>query len=86
MTSPKRISLRELHERTGSLVREAAAGGYAVVVTDRGRPVATIVPYAEHDERRRFRDRALSPAFAAIQKRRIKGDSSLGISEDRDRF
>ena len=74
-----------MHERTGSLVREAAAGGYAVVVTDRGRPVATLAPYVEPDERRRFRDRVLLPEFAALT-RVVDGDSSAGISEDRERF
>ena len=85
MTAPRRISIRELHERTGSLVREAAAAGYAVVVTDRGRPVATLAPYVERDDRRTFRDRVLLPQFAAI-KRKIAGDSSVGIADDRSRF
>ncbi len=85
MTAPRRISIRELHERTGTLVREAAAAGYAVVVTDRGRPVATLAPYVERDARRTFRERVLLPQFAAL-KRRIAGDSSVGIADDRSRF
>ncbi len=85
MTPIRRVSIRELHQRTGMLVREAAAVGYAVVVTDRGRPVATIAPYAEPDERVRFRDRVLLPEFAALTKRTID-DSGPGISDDRDRF
>ena len=44
MAAPRRISIRELHERTGTLVREAAAARHVVVVTDRGRPVAWLVP------------------------------------------
>ena len=85
MTPIRRISLRELHEHTGSLVREAAAAGYSVVITDRGRPLATLAPYAERDERRVFADRELSPEFAAVQARLLSGDSADGISDDRDR-
>ena len=84
MTPARRISLRELHERTGSLIREAAAAGYSVVVTDRGQPVATITPFHAESERRRFAERTLLPAFAALQKRTLNGDSSLGVSADRD--
>jgi prevent-host-death family protein len=84
MTAPRRISIRELHERTGTLVREAAAARYVVVVTDRGRPVATLAPYVERDGHRTFRDRVLLPEFAAF-KRRIAGDSSVGIADDRSR-
>ena len=85
MTSNRRVSIRELHARTGALVREAATAGHAVVVTDRGRPVATLAPYVERDERRSFRDRLLLSEFVALQ-RRIEGDVSIGISEDRSRF
>ena len=85
MTPPRRISIRELHERTGALVREAAAARDVVVVTDRGRPVATLAPYVERDGRRTFRERVLLPEFAAL-KRRIIGDSAVGIADDRSRF
>ena len=85
MTAPRRISIRELHEHTGTRVREAAAAGYAVVVTDRGRPVATLAPYVERDARRTFRERVPLPEFAAF-KRRIVGDASVGIADDRSRF
>ena len=66
-------------------MREAALAGYSVVITDRGRPLATIAPYVDLDERRSFRDRELSPEFAAVQKRSISGDSADGISDDRER-
>ena len=85
MTSSRRVSIRELHARTGALVRQAATVGHAVVVTDRGRAIATLAPYVEHDERRSFRDRLLLPEFVALQ-RRIEGDVSIGISEDRSRY
>ncbi len=85
MTSTRPVSIRELHQRTGRLVREAAVAVYAAVVTDRGRPVATLAPYAEPDKRVRFRDRVLLPAFDALTKRFV-GDSGTGIRDDRDRF
>lgn len=47
MNTRKEISIRDLHERTGALVREAAAGHYAVIITDRGRPVATMTPFID---------------------------------------
>ena len=37
----KRISIRELHDATGKWVRESARVG-ELVVTERGRPIATI--------------------------------------------
>ena len=83
MTSIRRISLRELHERTGSLIREASAAGYAVVVTDRGHPIATITPYAPDSERRRFENRQLTSAFEALQRKRVRGDSTADVSNDR---
>jgi prevent-host-death family protein len=81
----KRISLRELHERTGTLIREASTAGYTVVVTDRGKPLATITPYSDDVERRRFRDREMSSAFRALQRREPDGDSTHDVSDDRDR-
>jgi prevent-host-death family protein len=51
----KRVTLRGLHEWTGAVVREAAAG-FEVVVTDRGRPIATIVPFEPRSARVRFQE------------------------------
>jgi len=81
----KEISIRDLHERTGALVREAATGHYAVIFTDRGRPVATMTPCVETQPRRRFSERVILPGFAKTERLRVAGDSTLGISEDRDR-
>ena len=85
MSRIKRISLRELHEKTGTLIREASAAGYSVVVTDRGKPLATITPYTADVERRSFRERDLSPAFEALQGRRASGNSTADVSDDRNR-
>ena len=81
----KSVSIRDLHERTGALVREAAAAAYGVVVTDRGRPVATIVPFVAAEPRRSFRDRRIVPGFAKASARIYPGDSGIGVSDDRDR-
>lgn len=78
----KRISIRQLHEHTGKLVREPPSGGY--IITDRGQPVARIVPLDEAPRGTPFAERVLRPAFARLKK--VRGDSTIGISEDRDRF
>ena len=43
----KTVSIKELHEATGRVVREAREN--LVVVTDRGAAVAVIKPYAEKE-------------------------------------
>lgn len=78
----KKISIRQLHEHTGKFVREAPNGGY--IVTDRGHPVARIVPFDEAASGPPFSARVLRPAFARLKA--VRGDSTVGISEDRDRF
>ena len=40
----KTISIRELHLETGRWVRRAA-DSQAIIISDRGRPVATLAPY-----------------------------------------
>jgi prevent-host-death family protein len=77
-----KVSIRDLHLHTGELVRRAAAGG-SVVVTDRGRPVASLVPYEPTEDGTPFSARRLLPEFAALS--RSPGDTTAIISEDRDR-
>ena len=77
-----KISIRELHLSTGEWVRRAASGA-SLVVTDRGRPVASLVPYEALPEGTPFGARRLLPDFAALSA--VPGDSTAGISEDRDR-
>jgi prevent-host-death family protein len=79
----RRVSLRELHEQTGHLVREAAAG-YTVVVTDRGRPIATIVPYDSVHPRATFATRELLPEFAELDQHHFASDATADVSADRD--
>ena len=77
-----KVSIRELHFRTGEWVRRASAEG-PVVVTDRGRPVATLVPYEPTLEGTPFSARRLLPDFAALSG--SPGDTTAIISEDRER-
>ncbi len=79
----RRVSIRELHLRTGEWVRQVAAQG-RIVITDRGRPVASLVPHQGHDGGTPFSARRLLPEFAALSS--VPGDSSTAVSDDRDRL
>jgi prevent-host-death family protein len=78
----KRITIRELHIDTGKLVRSVSREK-RLIVTDRGNPIATLVPYTLDDAGSDFPRRKLLPEFSALAMQ--KGDSTLIISEDRDR-
>lgn len=83
----KTITIRELHEKTGRWVREAARHG-EILVTDRGKTVAKIVPQPPESEVPYFARRKLSPAFRKLMESgKLSGgtDSTQIISEDRDR-
>jgi prevent-host-death family protein len=81
----RRISIRELHDATGKWVREAARVD-ELVVTERGRPIATIVPYRKPARGNPFKTRKLRPGYAALLGRLRGGtDSATIVSEDRDR-
>lgn len=77
----KTISIRQLHERTGSWVRSAAKDG-RFVVSDRGRPVAVLGPFQGPPDKP-FGKRKMTRGFASLPK--VGGDSSRTISEERDR-
>ena len=82
----KTVTIRELHTRTGKLVREASRHG-EIRVTDRGRVVAKIVPQAELSKAPYFARRKPSAAFRRLDESGKTGqgtDSTLAISEDRD--
>lgn len=78
----QQIGIRDLHLKTGEWVRRAA-GGEGVVVTERGRPVASLIPFSEDDLGCSFRDRRPLPAFEALPA--VPGDSTADVSDDRDR-
>lgn len=77
----QRVGIRELHLKTGEWVRRAARGE-RVVVTERGRPVASLIPLREGVQGRSFRKRIVLPEFAALPP--VPGDSTPDVSDDRD--
>jgi len=84
----KTVTIRELHSRTGELVRQAFQHG-EIRVTDRGRVVAKIVPEAEPAEAPYFaRRKFISPAVKKLIETGQLGpggtDSTIAISEDRE--
>lgn len=76
------ISIRDLHMKTGDWVRKAARHD-GIVIMDRKIPVARIVPFNEAEIGLSFSERKLVTGFSSM--RRLKVDSSLLISQDRDR-
>lgn len=80
----KSVSIRELHERTGDLVRQAARHG-EIVITDHGHAIAKIVFHQETPETPYFSRRKLNPDFRAIMNKLRGGtDSTEIISDDRE--
>ncbi len=80
-----RISIRQLYDATGKWVREAGRID-ELVVTERGRAIATIVPYREAPRGNPFKTRKLRPGYAALLGRLRGGtDSATIVSEGRDR-
>jgi len=78
----RKITIRDLHIKTGEWVRKAASGDN-VVITDRGRPVATLAALDERDLGTPFSQRRTLPEFEALPA--LPGDSSTYVSEDRSR-
>jgi len=76
----KLVSIRELHQSTGRIVRSAAEE--AAIVTDQGRPVAIIKGIAPGD----LLARPL-PAdhWQSRERPTIHADSTAAVSADRDR-
>jgi len=82
----KQVTLRELHENTGTLVREAVRLG-GLVVTDRGTPIARIEPAHRPASDKPFKRRRILPAYQKLlDARALQGgtDSTQIIEEDRD--
>jgi len=81
----KSISIRELHEKTGEWVRRSEELG-AIVVTDRGKAVARIVPVEAASKVNPFVTRKLRRGYARMLGSLNRGtDSVKAVSEDRDR-
>ena len=82
----KTITIRELHARTGQLVRAASHHG-EIRVTDNGRVIARILPDAGETKVPYFARRQPSEAFKRLDESgRTAGgtDVTKGISEDRE--
>lgn len=75
------ISIRELHNRTGHLIR--AASDEPLLITERGRKMALLIPFSDQvTSQKSFLQRTLQQ-FIPLAKGTV--DSSVLISEDRDR-
>jgi prevent-host-death family protein len=82
----KSITIRELHSRTGALVRQASRHG-EIRITDRGRVVAKIVPETESPQIPYFARRKATAAFKRLDESGNTGrgtDSTTGISQERE--
>lgn len=85
----KQVTLRELHENTGNLVREAVRLG-GIVVTDRGTPIARIEPAGRRPSDKPFKPfkrRRVLPAYQELlDTGALQGgtDSTQIVREDRD--
>jgi prevent-host-death family protein len=73
----KSVSIRELHEHTGKLVRQAQKE--AIIVTDRGQQIAVLKPLTAGESLGK-----LFPKRKLSSLPKVKPDSTIYISEERD--
>ena len=84
MSHMKKITIRELHQKTGWWVRQASEGD--VYVTERGRLVAKIVPALPFPAKPFFANPRFTRTYLAHRKSLRGGtDSTETISQERDR-
>jgi antitoxin (DNA-binding transcriptional repressor) of toxin-antitoxin stability system len=74
------ITIRELHMKTGQWVRAAARGKRGLLVLDRGRPAARLLP-AEEEAGVEFSQRKLVRGFNSLPE--LSVDSAHLLEEDR---
>ena len=79
----KEITIRELHLKTGAWARKAAADGQ-IIVTERGHPLVTLMPYHPSHRGISFSERKLAPEFSRLKS--MTGDITEIISDDRNRM
>jgi prevent-host-death family protein len=82
----KKVTIRELHAKTGELVREASHHGQ-ILVTDNGRTIAKIIPETDGTGVPYFAQRKPSTGFVRLDKsgKTSRGtDAMQSISEDRE--
>jgi prevent-host-death family protein len=75
------ISIKELHGRTGHWLRRVSEEG-ELIVTDRGRPIARLLPALEPAKTNPFLRGRLMPGVARLMERPIGGPSSSEIISD----
>lgn len=78
----KEISIRDLHLNTGKWIRKISLE-QKIVITERGEPVATLIPFESDHKATSFRRRKLVRGFATLPP--VEHDSADYISTDRDR-
>jgi len=76
----KDVSLRELLEKTGSLIRDAKRLG-GLIVTDRGAPIARIEPVEHRPAPSPFLSRTVLPAYQRLLRSGRLGRESTGTKE-----
>jgi prevent-host-death family protein len=77
----KEISIRDLHLKTGDWVRKVSSE-QRIVISERGVPVATLIPFEPAHKATPFAKRQLVHGFAKLPT--IGHDSTEYISSDRD--
>ena len=76
------ITIRDLHMKTGAWVKKAEHRE-SIVVMDRRRPVAKLVPFTPEDQEMPFSERPLVKGFLSLPK--LPQDSTVFLSKDRER-
>jgi prevent-host-death family protein len=74
----KTISIKELHDKTGQWLRRVQAEG-EVIITERGTPVARMLPPVKRAAGSAFAKRKLLRGVARLIERPIGGPDSTGI-------
>ena len=81
MPSVTVFTIKQLHDDTGPLVRQAGASRHPVPVTDRGQEVAVITNRSQL--RPMSRKRTLSPEYEAMMAESPGNDIQAALDEDR---
>jgi prevent-host-death family protein len=80
----KRVSIRELHEKTGDWVRRAESHD-EIIITDHGEPVALLAAYRRPSKQNRFSARKILPAYTKVRGTLSRGtETTRLIGADRD--
>ncbi|WP_022868215.1 type II toxin-antitoxin system Phd/YefM family antitoxin [Schaalia vaccimaxillae] len=85
------VTLRNLNQHSGQIVADVRSSGHAVTITDRGRPVARLIPFEEETtplQRLRLQGRVRMPRtdFRVLPKHSMPNGMTLRelLDEDRD--